>query len=510
MADRARTIVDALYDDAARLPDGVAFVGPAGETMSWAQLAQAADDRAARLAGSGIGRGHVVLVSGLATLDFYLLALGVARLGAVLAPLNLQFTAHEYEQYVKQFADLRPLAFVADELFRSHFDGLDEAVPRFALDERTSDGPWQALGTPRPDLVGPLPGGDDPGFLVSTSGSTGFPKPALVPHRAAAHTGRATVAAGGLTPEDRILAVMPMFHMGGLGGNLAIPLTAGASIHALPAFEPGEALRRVEDEGITIMNAFDILIERIMSLPDFDVAKLRSIRRVTFAGSPKYYEALRTWGPIDIGTAYAMTEAWTVSLTPADCADERLERWSQGRVVDGMEARIVDPDTGAVCTDGVSGEIRVRGDGVFLGYLGLDEETARTFDEEGYVRTGDMGHLEGDYLFYEGRYKAMIKTGGENVSELEVENFLAAEFPEIQLAAVVGVPDPEWGEAVCAFVELAPGAELTLGDLRARCRDRLAGFKIPRRLETVEHGGWPHLATGKLDKQQLRDRVHGG
>ncbi len=507
MSSGAASILDSLADQAAQLPDHTAFVGSGSESLTWSELAGAVEERAARLAGSGIGRDHIVLVSGLATLDFYLLALAVGRLGAVLAPLNLQFTGHEYEQYVKQFADLQPLAFVSDVLFRDRFEGLDPGVPRFALDEHASDERWRPLGEATPEQLGPPPGPEDPAFLVSTSGSTGFPKPALIPHRAATHLGRVTAEATGMTPDDRILGVMPMFHIGGLGGNLALPLTTGASIHALAMFEPAESLRRIEEERITVMNAFDTLIERIMGLPDFDVARLRSLRRVTFAGSAKYYEALRSWGPIDIGTAYAMTEAWTVSLTPPGCDDERLKRWSQGRIVEGMEVRIVDPVQDTRCADGVSGEIRVRGDGTFLRYLGLDEETARTFDDEGYVRTGDIGHLEGDYLFFEGRYKAMIKTGGENVSELEVENFLVSEFPEIHVTAVVGAPDPEWGEAVCAFVELEPGETLTLEELRVRCREKLAGFKIPRRLEMVETGGWPHGATGKIDKHELRRRL---
>ncbi len=506
LRDKPKTLVHALARNAREAADSTALVLPDDTPVSWRELWELANARAARLKAENIGLGAIVFVAGLQSLEFHVLLWASARVGAVFAPLNLQFTATEIRQYIEPLAELHRCALVSDPAFREKFSLLPGDLPRFALQETDADHTWRAMVDAGSAFAGELPEPGDGLYLISTSGSTGFPKPALLPHRAALSQAMGTVARRDWQRDERFLAMSPMFHISGLApiGSTAL---AGSTLYVMTGFDPATALRRIERDQITMLAAFDVLLDKLMSLPEFEVRKMKSIRHIMFAGSPKYYQVLRSWGIGDIAGAYALTEATAVALLPHDCTDEHLRQWSNGVVLPGVDVRIVDPESRKVLPEGNSGEICVRGNGLFLGYLGREEATAASFDSDGFFHTGDRGRLESGYLFYEGRYKAMIKTGGENVSELEVENFLGAEIPEIRQVAVVGAPDATWGEVVCACIEFMPGQELSLDTIRARSREKLAGFKLPRRLLVVQANTWPQLATGKLDKGVLRERV---
>jgi fatty-acyl-CoA synthase len=169
-----------------------------------------------------------------------------------------------------------------------------------------------------------------------------------------------------------------------------------------------------------------------------------------------------------------------------------------------MELRIVNPADDSSVAPGERGEIRVRGVNLFNGYHGMEEETASAFDRDGWFKTGDLGRIdERGMLFFEGRYKRMVKSGGENVSEREVECFLEDRIPGVNIAQVVGVPDPVWGEAVIAFVEPLAGASLGEADVRRRCKEEIADFKVPKRVFLVSDREWPRNEVGKISKDAL-------
>jgi acyl-CoA synthetase (AMP-forming)/AMP-acid ligase II len=170
--------------------------------------------------------------------------------------------------------------------------------------------------------------------------------------------------------------------------------------------------------------------------------------------------------------------------------------------------RICDPESGKVLRAGDQGEIRFRGWVMMDGYYQQGGSLRLDVDEDGFFRTGDYGYMdEAGRVYYRGRYAMMIKTGGENVSQIEVENFLMSEILEIRQAAVVGIPDDQWGELVVAFVETNDGNEIETEQLRERCKGRLAGYKIPRFVITVAESDWPLTPTGKIVKSDLADRA---
>src|SRR5690606_27318556 len=176
-----------------------------------------------------------------------------------------------------------------------------------------------------------------------------------------------------------------------------------------------------------------------------------------------------------------------------------------GKPFPGVEIKIINPETGTQLPANTPGEICLKGWTLFLGYYKMPKETAESLDEDGFFRTGDYGWIEEKgYVYYRGRYKQLIKTGGENVSEREVEMFLES-HPLIKTVQVVGVPDPKWGEAVTAIVEPHTGNNLTIEDIKFFCKGKISGFKIPKYVVTIDKTEWPITPTGKYNKQTLRE-----
>ena len=179
-----------------------------------------------------------------------------------------------------------------------------------------------------------------------------------------------------------------------------------------------------------------------------------------------------------------------------------------GRPLPGIDVRILDPETGRECKPDEPGEICFRGWCLFIEYLGMPDEMEKSFDADGFFHSGDYGWLDEDgILYYRGRYKMMIKTGGENVAQREVEIFLEDTLSYLRHAEVVGVPDETWGEAVCAFVEYTDGKERSREEMRALCKGKIANFKIPQYFITVPPGEWPMLGSGRMDKPGLQRRA---
>jgi fatty-acyl-CoA synthase len=506
------TITSVLAAAASRWGERPAILSDSGQTLStWAELDTRAWKIAAGLTAAGIGRGDAVAVAEPQTPETLALIHGILRSGAAVALLNLQYTDRENVAYLGLVERDFSLAFAASDPASARFPQELSHHRHLTTSLTGGDAGWllldqpEAAGSATAVPIAPT----DPAWIIATSGSTGTPKPTIVSHRAAVHAGESSVSALGLTEHDRILGMMPLFHAGGLTHSTMMTTLSGASLVPLPVFDPASAARIVPACSVTVMAAFDTLFQKIGALPDFEPAIMRSLRAVTLAGSRKYFDVLQGWGVSTISQFYGMTEGVIVSFVSPEITDDDVRKWSNGLVAPGVEVRIVDPDTGESLPDGQGGEICFKGPNLCLGYAGLPELAAQSVDADGFFHSGDRGHLRGGALYFQGRYKNVVKSGGENVSELEVEDFLGATIPEIRTVAVVGAPDEVFTEAVCAFVEWQPGAELTLQELRELCRGQLAGFKIPRRLFPVRPGAWPLLASGKLDKAGLRATAAG-
>jgi acyl-CoA synthetase (AMP-forming)/AMP-acid ligase II len=312
-------------------------------------------------------------------------------------------------------------------------------------------------------------------------------------------------------PRDRVLASMPLFHIGGVGAALTA-IHQGVPLSLLRKPE-GTAIIDAIEQGCTRAFLVPAAISVLLDAGTRERAALASLSLLTYGGAPcplpLLERALRELPRTQIVQVYGMTELCGTVTTLTDTAHrdaahpDRLA--SAGQVIDGTELRVVDPESLVEVPTGSAGELWFRTPKRMTGYLGQPEATAEMLVDDGWVRTGDIGRLdEAGFVFIEGRLKDVIITGGENVYGLEVEMVLAT-HPAVAEAAVIGVPDPLMGEAVVAVVVAAPDARIDADDLIAYARQQLAGFKCPRAVVLVDE--LPRNTAGKVLKGELREYV---
>jgi len=352
-------------------------------------------------------------------------------------------------------------------------------------------------------------------FILYTSGTTGFPKGAVHNHRmirnAADHGDRM-----GVTVNDAILMYLPLFHAFGFIEGPLMSMVTGARQVLTDTFDGGECLDLIAREKATLIHGFDTHFKELLLAQERkprDVSSVRSGICGTGMASaiPIAKKARQTFG--HLMTGFGMSEVGIgVTFSFLDSTDEQCVE-ANGYPGAGYEVRIVDPETGVDQPVSVPGEILVRGYIVMQGYYKKPEETARAIDKDGWFHTGDMGLMRPDgHMRFLGRYKDMLKIGGENVDPMEVEALLMS-HAAINLAAVVGLPDARLSEVAVAFVKLEPEQKLTEREVIEHCRGRVASFKIPRHVVFVDE--FPMTSSGKIQKVTLRERaranlMHGG
>jgi fatty-acyl-CoA synthase len=344
-------------------------------------------------------------------------------------------------------------------------------------------------------------------FMLYTSGTTGFPKGAVHSHCIIRNTWDHTDRMG-ITINDVILMYLPLFHLFGFVEGPLVSMIRGARQVLTETFDAGHCLDLIASENATIIHGFDTHYKELLEAQEHrprDVSSVRTGICGTGMSSaiPVARRARQTFG--NLMTGFGMSEVGIgVTFSFLDSTEEQCVE-ANGYPGAGYEVRIVDPDTGADQPVSVPGEILVRGYIVTRGYYKRPEETARAIDKDGWFHTGDMGVMRPDgHMRFLGRYKDMLKIGGENVDPMEVEAFLMS-HPAIDVAAVVGLPDARLSEVAVAFVRLAPGCALAERDLIEHCRGRVASFKIPRHVMVVDE--FPMTSTGKIQKIKLRERA---
>ncbi|MFH1122098.1 MAG: AMP-binding protein, partial [Pseudomonadota bacterium] len=356
---------------------------------------------------------------------------------------------------------------------------------------------------------------DDMMMIMYTSGATGTPKGVMTSHRnIMANTNTMTLELR-IVPEEINLLVMPMYHNGGFWPTMT-HFYRGATMILLPRFDAETVLEIVQRERVTFLNLVPTMLLRIVSLPNIKDYDLESLRLIMYAGAPIALEqlkkAMEVLGPHRFYTGLGCTEA-SGSMISIPTTEHALsgplagKLGSVGRDSMGVEIRIVD-DAGNELPPGQIGEIIAKGDNVALGYWKMPEETAEIF-RGGWVYTGDLGYRDEDaYIFIVDRKKDVIITGGENVSSSEVEQVIY-QHPAVREAAVIGVPDKEWGEAVKAVVSLKPEYKdkVAAQEIVDFCRPRLAGFKRPKSVDLLDE--LPKNTVGKIAKQELKKQYRG-
>ena len=299
-----------------------------------------------------------------------------------------------------------------------------------------------------------------------------------------------------------------MFHVFGyIEGPLGSMLVGYRHV-LTDTFDPDEALDLIEREGVTHVDGFETHLKLLIEAQEARPRNLSTLRTGVLAGgsasaTPLVYRARKVLAPLRHLTAYGMTEVGaTISLSHLDSTEEQACEAS-GAPCEGFEVRVIDPETGRDQPRGTPGEVVVRTRYLMQGYYRDPESTARAVDAEGWFHTGDAGILRVDgHLRFVGRYKDMIKVGGENVDPTEVESYLST-YPGVSQAAVVGYPDARLGEVGVAFIQAAPGADVAADGVIAFCRGRIASFKIPRHVFVVNE--LPMTSSGKVQKARLRE-----
>ncbi len=356
---------------------------------------------------------------------------------------------------------------------------------------------------------------DDVFTLLYTSGTTSFPKGAMISHENCLPHGWASGERLGLTERDRVLHTLPF---SGTWGGLVIPLmtlTHGASLVLEEFFDPLDTLRLIEQEGITVWNAVDAMLTAVLDHPARDRYDRRSLRTggVAMTGGGRhglFDEVVHRLPMPGAVQPYGMTEVNALALCPYPDDPLELRRHAGVRPAETLEARVVDPASGADRVAGEPGELLLRGPLVTRGYYEKPEETAAAIDAAGWLHTGDLAVQDGvGHTFFLGRLKETLRIGHFMVAPAEIEAFLM-EHPRLAQAFVVGVPDARLGEVAAAYVIPRPGQTATAAELLAYCRGKLAGFKVPRHIwvvEDVPRTPGPHgdkVQKGKLREQALR------
>jgi acyl-CoA synthetase (AMP-forming)/AMP-acid ligase II len=432
----------------------------------------------------------------------------------VIVNMNHRLSTRELIQIVQ---DCEPAALIFHEQFKELAEELIAALPglrHLICIEGTRQGAaaYEEFLRSAPDTTPQVPILDsDVAYLIYTSGTTGRPKGVMLSHRAVVESARCISHEGGARSSDIMLIVMPMFHIGGRIEQLSYTIV-GATIVLHAAFDAGTILHSIAKEHVTSAHLAPIMVQRLLDSPDLNDVDKSALHTIHYASAPMpvptLQRAIAAFGPI-LTQVYGMTECIVATLlTPeqhilAGSEVEVRRLGSAGQPFLGCNIRIVRAD-GTDADTGEIGEILVKGPGVMNGYWNNNTATSNAL-RDGWFYTGDLGLVDSDrFVFVVDRKKDMIISGGENIYSWEVEEALRS-HAAVSEAAVIGVPDPEWGEAVKAFV-VTRGA-VSAEDLIAHCRASIASYKKPKSVEFVE--ALPRLFNGKIDKKALRAPLWG-
>jgi acyl-CoA synthetase (AMP-forming)/AMP-acid ligase II len=496
-------------------PDVAALADDRGVTYSYAGLRAEYERRAGGWAALGIGPGDVVAIAAKNSADFLVHTFALLRAGATPAFVNWRLSPRELTDVL---ALLEPAAVAADAEFTGLVDtALPVPVIRAAIG---GGGPVPAGWLDGGALIGTVPprprlSGGDILALVHTSGTTGRAKAIPLRHGALMMSvADFALEIGDQTAGSRHLQILPLFHLGGFGQCLQALLTAG-TVYVHTSFDPAAVVDAIERDKIEFFTAGPSLIDMLVaeiagreragaSPPD-----LSSLREIAYGTAPitpaSLTAALAAFG-CRFRQIYGNTESQSMIslLAPEDHEPGHPRLASAGRVSFGWEVRIVDPQ-GADLPFDTAGELLIRGECLFAGYWRDPDATAAAFADGGWYRTGDIASLTADgYLYILDRARDMIISGGENIYPAEVEAVLA-EHPAVADVAVVGRPDPTWGEAVHAVIIPADGVAAEPGEIIGWSRERLAHFKCPKSAEFVT--SLPRTTTGKVLKRELRQQL---
>ena len=511
--------------DAARLHrDRPALISAwQGRTLTFAELAAAARQAAAALVAHGIEPGDRIGVWSTNRVEWIVVQYAASLIGTILVNVNPAYRQTELG-YVMQHARCKALFLVpsfrdyscieAARVVRAASPSLEHL---FLLDESEHAGAWTwSAFIARADETDPATVDRFaskvtphlPASIQYTSGTTGAPKGATLSHFNLVNNAEQIGRRVGLTPADRICLPVPLFHCFGMVVGVMSAFMHGTSI-VFPGetFDAGTCLTAVEREACTMVYGVPMMFIAMLNHADFDPSRLTSLRGGLMGGAPCPAEVVRAaiegMHMRSIAPLYGMTETSPISfqVLPDDTFEQRVQ--TVGVALPHVEGKVVEPGTDTLVPIGRQGELCVRGYLVMLGYWENPEATAKAIDADGWMHTGDLAILREDgHIAIVGRIKDMVIRGGENIFPREIEEFLHT-IPEVAEAQVFGIPDPLYGEQLCAWIRPKPGATADPDVLRNRCKGHIASFKIPTLIRFVDE--FPTTASGKVQKFRMRE-----
>jgi fatty-acyl-CoA synthase len=485
-----------------------------GRRWTYAELNDDVDALARGLIAAGISPGDRVGIWAPNCAEWTITQYATAKAGAILVNVNPAYRTHELAYVLRQSGVtllISATSFKTSDYRSMVAEVLPESGVQRVVFLGTDD--WtdlleggsaeQGLGARMAELS---PG--DPINIQYTSGTTGFPKGATLSHRNILNNGYLTTETINFDHTDRLAIPVPFYHCFGMVmGNLGCTSHGAAMIIPAPGFDPESTLAAVQDERCTGVYGVPTMFIAMQNAPGFAEDDLSSLRTGIMAGSPCPVEVMKRcineMNMAEVSIAYGMTETSPVSTQTR--ADDDLDRRTAtiGRVHPHVEIKIVAPASGATLERGEPGELCTRGYSVMLGYWQDEEKTREAIDADGWMHTGDLAVMREDgYALVVGRIKDMVIRGGENIYPREVEEFLYT-HPDIEDVQVVGVPDPKYGEELCAWIKLRAGAApLDADGVREFATGKLAHYKIPRHVLVVDE--FPMTVTGKVRKVEMR------
>jgi acyl-CoA synthetase (AMP-forming)/AMP-acid ligase II len=526
-----------LQSQAHARPDHPAVVTPATRA-TWKRLHDDSMLTGAALLELGVERGSKVGVLMPNRYEWLTWAYGAAGIGAVVVPANTRFRQQELAYQLKA-SDTHTLVLQSRIGETDFLAMIVELVPQLAsarpgewrsdafphlrnvvcIDDAATTAPGVltasvvplTLSVPRASALRDAQAAvrpDDPAIIQYTSGTTAFPKGAVLSHYSTARNAFHVNERLHVDANDRIFVPGPFFHVGGSTLGMLLGLLSGATIHAVPKFDPAAVLDVIRRERITVYSGVDSLFLTLLKHPTFHRSAMESVQKGWIASSPEIVRMVhRDMGLDGIVNVYGISEA-SPNIAICDISDPiELRAETCGLPQPDCEVEVVDPETGTAVPRGRPGEIRFRGYSLMLGYYNNPAETAKAIDSDGWLHTGDQGILRpSGHLEYHGRIKDILRVGGENLAPAEVEETLS-QHPKVRQAAVVGIPDDRLVEVPAAVIELKEGEHCSAEELIAFCKDRLASFKVPRAVAFVD--SMPMTGSGKIQKFRLLQDLFG-
>lgn len=492
-----------VEQQAAQRPDAVyALATESGALLRYGELRAGCARIGHWLARQGAGPGDtvsLVMPNGLMTLR---LLLGAMAGGRCVNPVNL-LSQPEVMRYVFEHSDCKLVLAAPEwaERVRALADGLPCRVVVVDPDALRLDDEQEEL-EPSPSAAA-APRADDVALLMYTSGTTGRPKGVMLTQANLVANARAIAAEHALTPQDRVLGVLPLYHINAFAVTMLAPLASGGSVAMAPKFSAARFWGQALGSGCTWINVVPTIVSYLLEgeKPDArlgDPSRLRFCRSASAALPPEHLRGFERKFGLGVIETMGLTETVAPSFSnPLDPAQRKLG--AVGRA-SGCEARIIDAELRPL-PDGSTGELAIRGPQVMRGYYKNPEATAAAFTPDGWLRTGDLGHRDGDgFFFVTGRIKELIIKGGENIAPREIDEALL-KHPAVLDAAAVGIPDTHYGQEILACVVLRPGMAASEAEIRSFCEATLGRYKTPKQVRFMDD--LPRGPSGKVQRLKL-------